>query len=82
MAYGGLLVQWLMHANHRFGLNATGLLGAGGRHLRLPVSRLIARGDLRGRSTRPARGARCHEHHRPFREDFFVAEPEADALVG
>jgi len=81
MAYGGLLVQWLMHANHRFGLSATGLLGAGRATLATPVSDLIARGDLRGRIDRPAEAHGAHEHHRPFPRGFLVAEPEADALV-
>jgi hypothetical protein len=82
MAYGGLLVQWLMHANHRFGLSAKGLLGAGRATLVSSASDLIARGDLRGRidPADPRRTVLTNTIVR-FREDFFVAEPEVDALV-
>ena len=82
MAYGGLMVQWLMHANHRIGLSAKGLLGAGRATLASPVSDLIARGDLRGRidPVDPRRTVLTNTIVR-FREDFVVAEPEVDALV-
>ena len=82
MAYGGLMVQWLMHANRRIGLGAKGLLGAGRATLASSASDLIARGDLRGRidPVDPRRTVLTNTIVR-FREDFVVAEPEVDALV-
>jgi hypothetical protein len=49
MGYGGLIVQWLMHTDHRVGLSAKGLIGGGWATLTSSASDLIARGDLRGR---------------------------------
>jgi hypothetical protein len=82
MAYGGLLVQWLMHADHRFGLSAKGLVGAGRATLASPLSEILVRGNLRGRiDQNDLRRVPITSTTVRFREDFFVAEPEVDALV-
>ena len=83
MAYGGLVVQWLMHANRRFGLSAKGLVGAGRATLASPLSDILVRG---GNSRRridqgDLRRAPITNTNVRFREDFLVAEPEVDALV-
>jgi len=83
MAYGGLVVQWLMHANRRFGLSAKGLVGAGRATLSSPLSDILVRG---GNSRRridqgDLRRAPITNTNVRFREDFLVAEPEVDALV-
>jgi hypothetical protein len=82
MAYGGLVVQWLAHANSRVGFSAKGLLGGGRATLASPVSDLIARGDPRGRigPADPRRTVLTNTIVR-FRQDFFVAEPEVDLLL-
>jgi hypothetical protein len=82
MAYGGLVVQWLAHANDRVGFSAKGLVGAGRATLASPASDLIARGDPRGRidPADPRRTVLTNTVVR-FREDFFVAEPEIDLLL-
>ena len=82
MAYGGLLVQWLMHADHRFGLSAKGLVGAGRATLASPLSEILVRGNLRGRiDQNDLRRVPITNTTVRFREDFLVAEPEVDALV-
>ena len=83
MAYGGLVVQWMMHANRRFGLSAKGLVGAGRATLSSPLSDILVRG---GNSRRridqgDLRRAPITNTNVRFREDFLVAEPEVDALV-
>jgi hypothetical protein len=82
MAYGGLVVQWLAHANRRVGFSAKGLVGGGRATLASPASDLIARGDPRGRiePADPRRTVLTNTIVR-FREDFFVAEPEVDVLL-
>jgi hypothetical protein len=67
MAYGGLVLQWFGHTGERFGFGAKTLLG-GGRSEVSSTVQLLERGrTISGR----------------FRvgQDFFVAEPEVDALV-
>jgi hypothetical protein len=81
MAYGGLVVQWFALSSKHFGVSAKGLIGGGQATLSSPLSQILVR-PPRGRinqddlrrvpiATTPVR----------FREDFFVAEPEIDALV-
>jgi hypothetical protein len=82
MAYGGLMVQWLMHANRRFGLSAKGLVGAGRATLSSPLSEILVRGNSHGRIDQgDLRRAPITNTNVRFREDFLVAEPEVDALV-
>jgi hypothetical protein len=81
MAYGGLVVQWFALSSSHFGLSAKGLVGGGRATLSSPLSQILVR---------PPRGRVNQDDLRRvpiattlvrFREDFFVAEPELDALV-
>ena len=82
MAYGGLVVQWLAHANNRFGFSAKGLVGAGRATLSSTLSEILTREDSRGQVDQDdMRRARITNTRVRFREDFFVAEPEVDALI-
>jgi hypothetical protein len=67
MAYGGLVLQWFGRTNERFGFSAKTLLG-GGRSESSSTVQVIDRGRLVSERFRASR-------------DFFVAEPEVDALV-
>jgi hypothetical protein len=67
MAYGGLVLQWFGGGNDTFGFSAKTLLG-GGRAESSSIVQVLDRGRLVSQSFRT-------------RQDFFVAEPEVDALV-
>ena len=67
MAYGGLVLQWFGRTNERFGFSAKTLIGGGTSESSSTVQ-VLDRGHL---TSEPLR----------FRQDFFVAEPEVDALV-
>ena len=88
MASGGLVVQWLTHANRRIGFGAKGLIGGGQATLgttALPTPRLrdlpnlpdLSRFgiDLDRLLRAPATG------RVRFHEGFFVAEPQVDLVV-
>lgn len=85
MAYGGLVVQWLARTNERLGFSAKALVGGGQATLSNTVAEILGMPDVRGTP---------FDHVDPnllrtepistrirFREDFFVAEPEANVLV-
>lgn len=85
MAYGGVLVQWLMRTNARIGFSAKGLVGGGQATLsddysiRLPDGRTVsALGRIDADDL--ARGTIVNSRFR-FREAFFVAEPEGNVLL-
>jgi hypothetical protein len=67
MAYGGLVLQWFGRTNERFGFSAKTLIGGGTSESSSTVQ-VLDRGHVTSESLR-------------FRQDFFVAEPEVDALV-
>ena len=67
MAYGGLVVQWFGRTSERFGFSAKTLIG-GGRSESSDTVQLMQGGHMVSERLR-------------FRQDFFVAEPEVDALV-
>ena len=67
MAYGGLVLQWFGRGSERFGFSAKTLLG-GGRSESMSTRQILDRGRL------------VSERFR-FGQNFFVAEPEVDALV-
>jgi hypothetical protein len=67
MAYGGLVLQWFEGGNNTFGFSAKTLLG-GGRTESSNTVQLVDRGRLVSQRFRTS-------------QDFFVAEPEVDALV-
>jgi hypothetical protein len=92
MAYGGLVVQWLVHADRRIGFGAKGLVG-GGRATLATTSSLLDIRDLRDldrlgdRAVMPSVFDRDGRFVLPvvnvrLRDDFFVAEPEGTVLVG
>jgi hypothetical protein len=75
MAYGGLVMQWLVHNGGRLGFGAKGLVGGGEATVADTIS--VRLPDVRaanGRVTMPA--ATISERFR-FREAFMIAEPEA-----
>jgi hypothetical protein len=87
MAYGGLVVQWLARTNERFGFSAKGLFGGGQATLSSTVPQILGLPDRRelDRLTQAQLNdlvrSRTVNTRIRFRENFFVAEPEIDALV-
>lgn len=67
MVYGGLVLQWFGRTNERFGCSAKMLLGGGTSESSATVQ-MLDRGRMTSQRVR-------------FRQDFFVAEPELDAIV-
>ena len=67
MVYGGLVLQWLARANETFGFGAKALLG-GGNSESFSTVQVLDRGHLTNERVQ-------------FRQDFYVAEPEVDAIV-
>ena len=67
LAYGGFVLQWLVGGNDTFGFSAKTLLGGGSAETSGTVQ-VVDRGRV---ISEPFRS----------RQDFFVAEPELDALV-
>jgi hypothetical protein len=67
MGYGGLVLQWLGGGDETFGFSVKTLLG-GGRAESSGTTQVLDRGRL---ISQPLR----------IRQDFFVAEPEVDALI-
>jgi len=87
MAYGGLMLQWLGQTNRRIGWAAKGLIGGGEATLSDTVTELtyvpnpafvpgVRRGDVSPVIPGPTRSVQVH-----FRQDFFVAEPEANIVL-
>ena len=77
MAYGGLVVQWLARSGERFGYGLKGLVGGGEATLADTISvPVLVRGTASNRPTTELRAATFR-----FRQDFFLAEPEANAFV-
>lgn len=74
MAYGGLVVGWFARRDHPVGVGVKGLIGGGEATVAHQISILqppIVRGQPPVPGTVTVR----------IRDDFFVAEPEADVLV-
>jgi len=67
MVYGGLVLQWFGRANERFGYSAKTLIGGGTSESSSTVQLM--------------EGGRMVSERLRFRQDFFVAEPEVDAIV-
>ena len=74
MAYGGLVVHWLVWNSGRFGVNAKGLLGGGQATLSDAVSVRVPEVRTNGRVVTPAT---IVSQRIRVRDDFLVAEPEA-----
>jgi hypothetical protein len=73
LGYGGLVLGWFMGADRAVGFGAKGLIGGGRATLTSDVT--ILQPQLRGQPRVPVTTTVR------FRDDFFVAEPEADVLV-
>ena len=78
MAYGGLVAQWLARTDRRIGYSVKGLVGVGQATVLRSFSQIVPVRDPRdvrdvGRTFRSV-----DVRTRP---NFFVAEPEADALI-
>ena len=73
MAYGGVVVGWFAQGDRRVGFGAKGLIGGGEATLADDVT--ILRPPIRG-VPQPSFTTTVR-----FRNDFFIAEPEADVLV-
>ena len=83
MAYGGIVVGWLAHADRRIGFGAKGLVGGGRATLVSSFGDLFDDHDGRDGPISilvPVPGF-VNANVR-VREDFFIAEPEANVLVG
>jgi hypothetical protein len=89
MAYGGLVVQWLVIKDRRIGFSAKGLVGGGRATLGDTITQFartpeITNSPLRGFDPRTVDGVtrgtltstRVRVH-----QDFFLVEPEADLVV-
>ena len=88
MAYGGLVVQWLTHADRRIGFGVKGLVGGGQTTLGTTVSQGFRLPDFPNtpaisqilrdieRGLRPPTTTRVRYH-----EGFVIAEPEADLVM-
>jgi hypothetical protein len=74
MAYGGLVVQWLVWKGDRVGFGAKGLVGGGEATLSDTISVRVPEVRTNGRVTTPA--TTISERVR-FRDGFVLAEPEA-----
>lgn len=88
MAYGGLVVQWFARANERVGFSAKGLVGGGRATLGDTITEVIrAPGPIPLVNGRPDPSRMGPPTTRTvtvpvrFRQDFFVAEPEANVHV-
>jgi opacity protein-like surface antigen len=78
MAYGGLVVQWLARANQRFGYSVKGLVGGGQATVSRSFSEIVPVRDPRDVRDIDRSLRTIDVRTRP---NFFVAEPEADALI-
>lgn len=88
MAYGGLVVQWLTHADRRIGFGAKGLIGGGRATLGTTLSDTLRLRDLPNlpdlsrfgidldRLLRAPTTTRVRHH-----QGFFVAEPQVDLVI-
>jgi opacity protein-like surface antigen len=78
MGYGGLVLQWLGGVNHGIGYSFKGLIGGGEANLTRTVTQVVNVRDPRnGRNVvRTTVPVQVWSH-----EGFFVAEPQADALI-
>jgi hypothetical protein len=88
MGYGGLVVQWLSRSNNRIGFGAKTLIGGGRATLTDTVTELVRVNPpipiVNGRpdsSRLPAPTFRTVTTQVRTRNDFFVAEPEADVRL-
>jgi hypothetical protein len=74
MAYGGLVLQWLVWSGGRFGVSAKGLLGGGQATLSDTISVRVPEVRTNGRVITPATTVSQRVR---IRDGFAVAEPEA-----
>lgn len=94
MAYGGAVVEWLQRSDHTLGFGARGLVGFGRATISSPLSTVTYQVDRDGRMIfldlhqpsgrmRPGdlRTIGPGNVRAVFREDFFVAEPQANLLI-
>jgi hypothetical protein len=94
MGYGGLVLQWLVNSDRRVGFAAKGLVGGGRATLGTTVLPALRPQDIPDLRNLPAfrdlsrfgfdvdRLLRAPTSTRVrFREDFFVAEPQADVVI-
>ena len=88
MAYGGIVVGWLARTDRRFGFGTKALIGGGEATLSSTISNIFevpgSRGEPFGRS-QPSPGRVVPQPLTTrvrFRDSFFIAEPEANLLVG
>ena len=79
MAYGGLVVGWLAGADRRIGFGAKGLVGGGRATLTGTYADFFDLHDERGEPTRLP--VRIPDTRVRVRQDFLIAEPEANLLV-
>jgi hypothetical protein len=83
MGYGGLVVQWLVHAKEPIGFSVKGLVGGGATRSSSTISRTIRVPDLRGGRFDDGRPGTLTLSSARFRTatGFLVAEPEVDLLI-
>jgi len=78
MAYGGVVLQWLVWNSDRFGVSAKGLLGGGQATLSDTISVRVPEVRTNGRVITPATTVSQRVR---FRDGFAVAEPEAQLSI-
>src|SRR5690349_19488035 len=97
MQYGGVVVEWLSHANQRIGFGTRALVGGGTATLSLPYGEVFGPPPPNG-VWPPDNGRPGHGHgHRPqpaphtpvtsltpvtVWDDYFIFEPQANVLIG
>jgi hypothetical protein len=84
LQYGGAVVEWLERADRPLGFSVRGLLGGGTARLPGTVTRIVQptpRFDRDGRRIVPSGGPTTTVVPVVFHDDFFVFEPQANALV-
>ena len=88
MAYGGLVVGWLARTDRRVGFGVKGLIGGGEATLSRTITSILnvpssRDGPFGPSPTIPGRvGPQLVTTRVRFRDGFFIAEPEANLLVG
>ena len=86
LMYFGPVVEWMARADRRIGFGIRGLVGGGSATLPLPITDVIDPRVLASSSRSSRRGHRGLSLVDPaamiaVRDDFFVAEPQANLLV-
>ena len=89
LGYGGVVLQWMGRSDQTIGYSIKGLIGGGESTLGQTITSTIRVPDLRGLDGRLSRPPQTEPAFRTqtitstirFHQGFFIAEPEADAVI-